>query len=517
MRLERSRYHDSVVLLHLARELRALPDVEEAAALMGTPANRELLAGAGLAAPELAGAGPNDLLIAVRAASARAAEAALERAASLLAARRRQVEAAPRPRPRTLERAVERLPGANLALVSVPGPWAAAEARRALRLGLHVLLFSDNVPLEEEVALKRLALARGRFCLGPDCGTAYVAGVPLGFANAVPRGRVGLVAASGTGLQQVSVLLAAAGEGVSHGIGVGGRDMTAAVGGLMTLAALDALAADAATEVVVVLGKPPDPAVRRAVEARLDGLGKPAVVALLGAGAETRIAPGRITVTTLEDAAAAAVALRRQASFAPRPFTAPAGEIRRRVRELRRGLGPGQRGVRGLYAGGSLAHEARLILEPLLGPVEGNLGPAPPGALHRLLDLGADEYTAGRAHPMIDPRTRVAAILEAGEDPAAAVLLLDVVLGHGAASDPAGDLLPALEQARAAAAARGRALPVVATVVGAAGDPQGHAGQVARLAAASVWVLPSNAQAARAAAAVAGGEAVLDRLLGGAS
>jgi FdrA protein len=511
--LSKSFYQDSVALMELARELRAGAGVREAAALMGTPANVALMADAGLLTTEAAGAGPNDLVIVVRADSAPEAEAALARAESLLTARRARVEAAGRRLPRTLDSARRQLPGANLALISVPGAFAAAEARKALRRGLHVMLFSDNVALADEVALKRLAVERGLLVMGPDCGTAYLDGVPLGFANAVPRGRIGLVAASGTGLQQVACLLAAAGEGISQAVGVGGRDMSEAVGGAMTLAALDALGADPATELIVVIGKPPAPGVRAQVDTRLRALGKPAVVAMLGRG----IAAGRdgafTTVATLEDAAAAVVALRAGRDFRPRAFTDPA-EARRRVAALRAPHEGRPAAVRGLYAGGTLAYEALLILEPLLGGVGGNLGDAGAGP-HRILDLGADEYTKGRAHPMLDAALRVDEIERAAKEPETAVLLLDVVLGHGATSDPAGDIAPALEAARRHAQAHGRTLAVVATVVGTAADPQGRAGQVARVEAAGAWVLPSNAQAARAAACIAGDARIAEALLSG--
>ncbi|HKZ07632.1 MAG TPA: acyl-CoA synthetase FdrA [Methylomirabilota bacterium] len=513
--LKRSYYQDSVALMGLARELRTGAGVREAAALMGTPANQTLMADAGLLTEEARAAGPNDLVIVVRADSAAEADTALARAELLLTARRTRVEAAGRRRPRTLDSAVRQLGGANLALISVPGAFAAAEARKALRRGLHVMLFSDNVTLGDEIALKRLAAERGLLLMGPDCGTAYLGGVPLGFANAVPRGRVGLVAASGTGLQQVVTLLAAAGEGVSQAVGVGGRDMSEPVGASMTLAALDALGADPATELIVVVGKPPARAVRAKVEERLHALGKPAVAAMLG----REVAPGTsgalTTVATLEDAAAAAVAGRRGREWAPRAFSDPAA-ARHRVKAFRAARGPAGVAVRGLYAGGTLAYEALLILEPLLGAgsVGGNLG-GHGGGSHRVLDLGADEFTVGRAHPMLDAALRIEEIASAAKEPDTAVLLVDVVLGHGAAPDPAGDIAPALEAARRHAQAHGRGLAVVASVVGTAADPQGLAAQTARLEAAGAWVLPSNAQAARAAACIAGEPRVAEALLSG--
>jgi FdrA protein len=513
--VKRSFYQDSVALMGLARELRTGAGVREAAALMGTPANHALMADAGLLTEEARAAGPNDLVIVVQTDSPEQADAALARAESLLTARRARVEASGRRLPRTLDSAVRQLERANLALISVPGAFAAAEARKALRRGLHVMLFSDNVTLEDEIALKRLAAERGLLLMGPDCGTAYLGGVPLGFANAVPRGHIGLVAASGTGLQQVVTLLAAAGEGVSQAVGVGGRDMSDAVGGTMTLAALDALGADPATELIVVVGKPPAPAVRAKVEGRLRALGKSAVVAMLGREIAAGTSGPLTTVATLEDAAAAAVARRAGRAWTPRAF-ADAAAARQRVKEYRAARRSGAGAVRGLFAGGTLAYEALLILEPLLGAgtVGGNLGGHVDGP-HRVVDLGADEYTVGRAHPMLDAALRVEEIERAAKEPDTAVLLVDVVLGYGAAPDPAGDIAAALVAARGHATAHGRALAMVASVIGTAADPQGLAAQAARLEAAGAWVLPSNAQAARAAACIAGEPRVAETLLGG--
>ncbi|RPH82252.1 MAG: oxidoreductase, partial [Candidatus Rokuibacteriota bacterium] len=280
--LQRSVYQDSVTLMRLTHDMEAVAGVRQAAAMMGTPANRALLAQAGLLDAQGERAGPGDLVIAIVADGAAAAEAARAIAeAGLTAPRPAPVAVAASPR--TLAGGLRALPGATLALISVPGAYAGAEARRALDAGLHVMLFSNNVPLETEVELKQVATARGLFLMGPDCGTAILAGVPLGFANAVPRGRIGLVAASGTGLQEVSCRLAAEGEGVSHAIGVGGRDLSDAVGGAMTLTALAALADDPATAVVVVVGKPPGPDVARSLAEALNALGKPSVVYTAGA------------------------------------------------------------------------------------------------------------------------------------------------------------------------------------------------------------------------------------------
>jgi FdrA protein len=480
--VRRSAYRDSMVLMRVAEAVRALAGVREAAALMGTPANHELLASAGLATDDSKDATPGDLVIAVLADTDSAAEAGLAEAERVLAERRVSREGAGRALPRTLDAALRQMPEANLAAISVPGEYAAFEAQRALRRGLHVFLFSDNVTMEDEIALKRLAVERGLLCMGPDCGTAYIGGVGLGFANVVPRGRVGCVAASGTGLQAVVSRLAALGEGVSHAIGVGGRDLSAEVGGAMTLPALEALAADATTELIVVIGKPPAPEVVPRLEAAIGRIAKPVIVCCLGARPAGSGA-GR-WVSTLEDAAELAVATLRGQTWSPRVFT-DAADVRARLSRARAPRGT----ILGLYTGGTLAHEAGLVLEPLVG-----------AGAYRLVDLGADDFTRGRPHPMLDPEARAVRVRQTGGSSDVGVLLLDLVLGRAVHPDPATPLAAAVRDARHAAAASGRALNIVASIVGTDGDPQDLRRQTETLEAAGVEVLPSNAQAARFAA-----------------
>jgi FdrA protein len=483
--VRRSYYRDSMVLMRVAETLRALPGVSEAAALMGTPANHELLASAGLATTGTKDAGAVDLVIAVLADTESAAEAGLAEAERVLSeSRSAAATTAGRAPPRTLDAALRQMPDANLAAISVPGEYAAFEAQRALRRGLHVFLFSDNVSLDDEIGLKTLAAERGLLCMGPDCGTAYVNGVGLGFANVVPRGRVGCVAASGTGLQAVVSGLAALGEGVSHGLGVGGRDLSDEVGGLMTLRALEALAEDPATEAIVVIGKPPAPEVVPRLAAAIDRIAKPVVVCCLGARPEASGA-GR-WVGTLEDAAELVTAMLRGGLCPPRVFTDPA-DVRARLARARAHQSRGT--ILGLYTGGTLAHEAALVLEPLVG-----------ATAFRVVDLGDDEFTRGRPHPMLDPEARAARVRQAGGSADVSVLLLDLVLGRAVHPDPAAPLAAAIYDARRAATGAGRALLAVASVVGTDGDPQGLRGQIATLEGAGIEVLPSNAQAARFAA-----------------
>ncbi len=475
-------YRDSVELMRVAAELETLPEIQRAALVMGTPANRGILAEAGLLSEEARQVGPNDLVVAVGGESAAAAEAALARARALLDSHPTvATSASTLPPPRTVAEALAEQPTSTLALVSTPGAYATAEALKALKRGLHVFLFSDNVPLSDEIELKRLATRKDLLLMGPDCGTAILDGIPLGFANVVRRGQVGLVAASGTGLQQVTCLIDSLGEGVSQAIGVGGRDMDEQVGGSMMLAGLQRLAEDADTRVVVLLSKPPAAGVARQVLSRASAIGKPVVVNFLGEGVEVQREQAIVRVPTLEEAALWAVSLARGDSEPPPARPAPA--LIESARAARRDLAPGRWRVRGLYSGGTLCKEAMHIFH-LAGV----------GAGHEFLDLGDDEFTVGRPHPMIDPRLRNERLVQAAADSDTAVLLLDVVLGYGAHPDPAGALLPAL------AAAGG--VVVIASVCGTAADPQGLARQSALLRQAGVLLAPSNAQAARLAALV---------------
>ncbi|MBM6402859.1 FdrA family protein [Phycicoccus sp. CSK15P-2] len=480
--LRRGAYHDSVSLLQVSRAVARTIGVEAAQVAMATELNVEVLTGMGFEVP--AGAGPNDLVVALRAADDHALAAGLAAVDDALAGLRDAGGgggADTEVPPATLGSAVRRS-GAGLALVSVPGAHAVTEAYDALAAGASVMLFSDNVGVEDEVALKDAAAAADLLVMGPDCGTALVGGVALGFANVVTPGAVGLVAASGTGAQQLMSLLDDAGVGVSHCLGVGGRDLSAAVGGRSTRQALRAMAADPATDTVLVVSKPPDAGVLAAVEAEATTLGLDVHWATLGAG--------RPDLT-----AAAEAFLAARGADVPTwraTVTDPDAE------NLARG-----RSLRGLFCGGTLAQEAVLVAEPVLGPVRTDLDAAGEG--HVVLDFGADELTRGRAHPMIDPTLRTERLAAEAADPTCGVLLLDLVLGHGAHPDPAPELADAVRDARATAYADGRALPVVVALVGTAQDPQDRDRCVSLLAGAGASVFASNAAAARHAVALLGG------------
>jgi FdrA protein len=501
-------YKDSVALMQVGAALRERPGIIEASCVMATQANLAQLQHADLSVD--ADVHPSDLLIVVRG-EAQACGDAIDAAQALL-------QGAPAGTAESggafslpltsIAAGVEQSPDADLALISVPGDYAAAEAVKALSLGLHVMLFSDNVGIDEELAIKRFAEQCGLLVMGPDCGTAIINGIPLGFANVVRRGNIGIVAASGTGLQEVTCRIHNLGAGVSQAIGTGGRDLRDEIGGLTMLAALRALADDGETRVIVLISKPPSPAVASRILALAASSGKPTVVHFLGAAPGSVQGAGLHAAQSLAEAADIAVALAQGSEHTASTAAASNGS---RISDKRAldGLAPTQRTVRGLFTGGTFCYETQLAFlqrglpcrsnAPVHGalPLDGSTGG------HVFIDMGDDEYTRGRPHPMIDPSLRNLVIREAAGDPAIAILLFDLVLGFGSHPSPADDLADALRDAQRSAALQGRKLVSIGHVCGTDGDPQDRAAQIRTLASAGVIVADSNIEAASTAAQLA--------------
>ena len=469
-------YYDSVVLMQLQRALAGLPEVIDAGVVMGTAANLKLLAQNDLLPDEMKAA-PENLVIVVEAESEEAAEVALGQVDELLS-RRRSV-AASEFRPKSMESAADMLPEASWVLISVPGRYATAVAREALDLGKHVFLYSDNVSIDDEIELKARADELDLLMMGPDCGTAIVNGIGFGFANRVRRGRIGLVGASGTGLQSVISRIHQLGRGVSQAIGTGSRDLKESVAGAMATRGLGLLASDPETEVIVLVSKPPDPAVTARLLQRASAAGKPTVISFVGYPPPAKQLGNLHFASSLSEAAKLAVAL----------VGAKVAEVR--VLELRAGA----RYLRGLFSGGTLAAEALAGFQAVLGPVHSNIGdPRLSDPLvskeHSLLDLGEDVFTVGRLHPMIDNDLRIRRLRQEAADPEVALILLDVVLGEGAHPDPASELAPAIAEVRGE-----HNVEVVVILVGTDEDPQDLEAQERQLQKAGAVVFADTSEA----------------------
>ena len=490
-------YFDSVILMQLQRSLAELPGVDDAGVVMGTGANLDLLEQTGLLVDEIKGVKADDLVLVVKAKDAKTAVGALAQVDELVAARRSREGAGEDFLPKSLESADKNFPGTKWVLISVPGRYAAGVSREALRLGKHVFLYSDNVTVDEEIEIKTIGAEKGLLVMGPDCGTAIINGIGLGFANQVRKGSIGMVAASGTGLQQVSVRIHQFGGGLTHALGTGGRDLSSKVGGLTARMGLDLLDRDPETKVIVLVSKPPDKDAADEILEYARGLSKPVVVNFIGYQTALQEVDNLLFTSTFDDTAAAAVALDGDL------------EDMDTSEEINlEGFTPDQRYLRGLYSGGTLAYEALLILDRYLSSVYSNvpinkelkLENSLVSQEHTIVDLGEDEFTVGRLHPMMDNELRIKRLEMEAEDPEVALILMDVVLGHGSHPDPAAELGPAIMAAKDTAVKAKRRLDVIITLSGTDLDPQGMTDQQEVLEKSGGQVFLSSDRAVRYAA-----------------
>jgi succinyl-CoA synthetase alpha subunit len=496
-------YSDSVSLMRLSNDVAALEGIQDVLVGMATDLNRELLANMGATTAETEAATPNDLLIAVIAVSEAAANNALAAIEEGMKKKKAAREETGNQVFELIDEVAELDEGFNIAVISAPGTYAAHECLTALSKGIHVFLFSDNVSIEEEVRLKELANSKGLLMMGPDCGTAIINGTALGFANVVRLGDVGIVAASGTGLQQVTQLIDAMGGGITQAIGVGGRDLSSKGGGRTMLAALDALRCDEATRVIVLLSKPPAPEVATKVLEAAKNIDKPVVLCLLGRELEADL--GSIELAgNLEATAAAAVRLATGSS----PVLSDPYYSEAPLAAALDALSTEQRYVRGIFCGGTVCDEAMVYFRSQGLPITSNiplsdderLANVHTSAGNTFIDMGDDYFTSGKPHPMIDPSLRNKRIVHDALLDDTAVMLIDVELGYGSHHDPAGVLVEAVHEANARLSVEGRSVLWIASVIGTAGDPQGFDAQCNKLLAANMIVTVSNIRAARLAA-----------------
>jgi len=471
-------YYDSIVLMQLQRGLVSLPGVIDAGVVMATPANRELLLANNLL-PDNANANPDDMLIVVKANDDLSATDAIGKVDELLA-HRKSSSVSQDFRPHSLSGAVKQLPEANWVLISVPGRYAAGVAREALDLGKNVFLYSDNVSLDDEISLKKTAREKGLLVMGPDCGTAIINGVGLGFANHVRRGSIGVVGASGTGTQAVTVQIHNLGAGISHAIGTGGRDLKSEVGAITANQALDLLARDPETNVIVLVSKPPSPDVATQLISSAQQTGKPVVVYFIGYPPPAKKIGNLHFAISLSEAAEIAVTGNWELVIDKElPIT--------------------NYYLRGLFSGGTLAYETLLGLQASLSPIYSNtpitnyqlLKNPLKSEAHSIIDLGDEFFMVGRLHPMIDNDLRIRRIKQETADPSVGMILFDVVLGEGSHLDPAGELSPVIKEIRV----QRPEIEFIAMVIGTDDDPQNLQSQISQLTDAGVRVFRTAAEA----------------------
>ncbi len=498
-------YRDSVVLMRVSSQLEVMNGVRKASAIMATDNNKRILRDAGLLTDEVKHATPNDLAIILNTDNPEQADHVMSAVDGLLV--EKPAETAEMVR-KTWKAAKELAPDSNLTIISVPGPFAAREAMTALENGQHVFIFSDGVPIEDELKLKKFGHRNGLLVMGPDCGTAIINGIGIGFSNMLQRGPIGIVGASGTGIQQVSSLIDEV--GVSQAIGTGSNDLKDKVGGITMRMGLKLLDRDENTKVVVVISKPPSNKVAKEVLKVIRGMEKPVVVYFIGGAPSEIKKAGAIPAFTLEDAALKATSLANGDKPKSIKFTLKPSEIKAIVKRETKSLTDGQKYIRGLFSGGTFCYETLLILKDLVGGVHSNTLIDPKFKLsdvnqskgHTCIDMGTVIYTVGRPHPMIDFRFRQERLIKEASDAETAVIILDIVLGYGSHQDPAGEIAPIIKEAKDVAKKKGRYLPVIASICGTRRDPQDLLAQQEKLKEVRAVLMPSNAQAARMAALV---------------
>ncbi len=505
-------YRDSLQLLHLSEQAKKIEGVMDAAVIMGTKTNKEILEKLGLLVEEGKIAGESDMVIAVSASTEEIINKAVETIEKMLTKPPKAGQYF-----YSLETALEALPDANLAIVSVPGEYAKEITLKLLDRGIHVHLFSDHVPIEDELEIKEYAKERGLLVMGAAAGTSIINNKAIAFANVVNKGPIGIVAAAGTGLQEVSVLITVAGSGVSQGIGIGGGDVKKKVGGIMALESIKALEKDTETKVVTLVAKPPDPEVQKKILDYITYNTKKKYVTCFMGGkvfeVPNQLKERLVQTRTLHAAALESVRLLDEKLFkeAEKKISIPAEELLRKSEKLYSQFEEKQKYIRGLFTGGTLTYESLIILKETLGdiysnaPLEPRLGLKNPykSFQHTVVDLGEEEFTIGRAHPMIDPTIRNLRLIEEAKDPEVAVILLDFVLGYGSHSDPAEAHTEAIRKAKETAEKNGRYLAILAHVCGTDRDPQNLSLQTKKLESLGVTVLPTNALMAILASAVA--------------
>lgn len=496
--IKENAYFDSVTLMLFSSRLNSVEGIEQAAVMMGTDHNKELMKNSGILTNDVAEkATSNDLIIGIKATSQEVIDLAIKTLNEQFENKSKSSSGSNKVVLRTLDAAVKHSPDLNFAIVSIPGRFAKNEVMKCLKNNIHVLLFSDNVSIEDENELKEYAVKNQLLMMGPDCGTAIINGVSIGFSNVVKRGNIGLVAASGTGLQEVTVIIDRLGSGVSQAIGTGGRDLKEAIGGKMMLMALEALNRDESTEVIGMISKPPSKLVLKRILDLVSTFNKPVVACFLGAQSNDFDSSNVYPAETLEEAAKVLVTLSKGLDPHETPIE---------IKDPKLQLSNENTGkyIRGVYTGGTLAYESILILKKQLKETYSNISSDSKYLLkdvetstkHTVMDMGDDFFTNGRPHPMIDPSLRSERLIKEVKDPETAVLLLDCVIGYGSHDDPAGELIKAINKAMEHAQ---HPITIIGSVCGTSSDPQNRAEQENKLRSAGVIVMDTNAQAARLA------------------
>ena len=472
------RYIDSVLLMQISREIEKMQGVSKASCMVATAENISFLEMAGFHPPS--GVSGNSVIIAVEAESSKKCEDAINNAINLIDTGMVQHKTS-----YTLDDLPDLISTDDFPVVfiSTPGEYAYDVADKSLDSGANIHIFSSNVPIEQELRLKTKGASKGLFVMGPDCGTSIIHGKGLGFSNALEAtGDIGIIGSSGTGIQELSVLMDRNGLGVSYAIGVGSNDLKESINGIMSKQALNFLKERCSA--IAVVCKKPDPSVERAL---LESMGNiPSV--FISLGSDKQYSSGNTYVTgNIDDAVSHLMSK-----------IGKGRKIQQEAFPKMKEPGKDRKLLRGFFVGGSLCYQAQAILHGKGIHVFSN---APADEQYRVekdfdnlnvcIDTGAEEYVAGKPHPMIDPVSRNSFLVRESSRNDVRVILFDIILGYGSAEDP----VAGLDKMK-----NGPVL--VASICGTEKDSQGYQSIRKRLEDKGVVVFRSAARAAEYAASI---------------
>ncbi len=500
--IKKGEYFDSVTLMIASRKIRETKGVIDSSIVMGTKENKAILKASGLFIDLFNKSDDTDMLISLKTESEKIANDVLKNIDSTLKSLRKKEDSIDSISVSNIDSAIKIMPDANLAIISIAGKYAAEEAMKCLKQGLHVLIFSDNVAYEDEIKLKKYGKEKGLLVMGPDCGTAIINGTPLAFANEVKKGNIGIVAASGTGLQEASSIISCLGGGISQAIGTGGRDIKKYIGGIMFIEGIKALIADDKTKVILLISKPPDDKVLSKIALSLKKSEKSVVAIFIGAQADNLKMFPAIIASNLEEAAYFAKGLSCVGDIkaAKDLLSKKYSDIIRQASNKKIKFTKTQKYLRALYSGGTFCAEAQPVFASYIKNIYSNapicgskkLRDSNISNKNTVVDLGEDEFTVGRPHPMIDYSLRCERIIRESKDPETAIILFDIVLGYGSNMNPVSDLKNAIIEARKTSLKINNNILFICSVTGTDEDPQNRQSVIRDLEKLGVEIFDSN-------------------------
>lgn len=501
IKVHKNRYVDSVTLMSIGDKVMSLSGISNAEVQMGTPANTEVLEELGYVLSS--DIKPDDLVFAVTGQTQEKIEEAFKFAESLLsgggtmAGQRKYHDIG------DIDLSADPY---DIAQISLPGEYVLHEAKKALLIGMDLFIFSDNVPLEQELELKELGREMGRLVMGPDCGVGFINGVCLGAGSIMREGSIGIIAASGSGAQEVGSIIEKYGHGISNIIGTGGRDLYPEINGIEMLQAMKLMAEDNNTKVIVLVSKLAGLGVMNKILTEADKIQKAVVAIFLGSEKSLFEGHNVIPAFSLHEAAEKACKLISEDVV---DLHLSKKDLQETAQSEYSRYDSNQKYFRGLFCGGTFTEEALIYLNENLSGVNlnSNLKTRFADKLrdrhislgHTILDLGAEDFTSEAPHPVFDPKLRAKRLEKEIGDPETAAILLDFITGPGVAQDPFSLVIETIKKDMSNT---GKHITYIANICGTEQDPQNIRENIRKLKECGVIVTQSNYESIRLAGAI---------------